>query len=58
MNKEKGLLIMTVEEISKLCDISEVMRVDKVVKIFDCMGNELGDSMILDYRKFLYKRNC
>lgn len=49
MNKEKGLLIMTVEEISKLCDISEVMRVDKVVKIFDCMGNKLGDSMIFDY---------
>lgn len=49
MNKEKGLLIMTVEEISKLCDISEVMRVDKVVKCFDCMGNELGDSMIFDY---------
>lgn len=40
---------MTVEEISKLCDIREVMRVDKVVKCFDCMGNELGDSMIFDY---------
>ncbi len=40
---------MTAEEISKLCDISEVMRVDKVVKIFDCMGNKLGDSMIFDY---------
>lgn len=40
---------MTVEEISKLCDISEVMRVDKVVKFFDCLGNELGDSMIFDY---------
>ena len=49
MNKEKGLLIMTVEEISKLCDISEVMRVDKVVKCFDCLGNKLGDSMIFDY---------
>ena len=40
---------MTVEEISKLCDISEVMRVDKVVKRFDCLGNELGDIMIFDY---------
>ena len=40
---------MTVEEISKLCDISEVMRVDKVVKCFDCLGNKLGDSMIFDY---------
>lgn len=40
---------MTVEEISKLCDIREVMRVDKVVKCFDCMGNELCDSMIFDY---------
>ena len=48
MNKERGLLIMTVEEISKLCDISEVMRVDKVVKIFDWLGNELSDSMIFD----------
>lgn len=40
---------MTVEEISKLCDISEVIRVDKVVKCFDCLGNKLGDSMIFDY---------
>lgn len=40
---------MTVKEISNLCDIAEVMRVNSVTRCVDCLGNKLGDSLDLDY---------
>ena len=41
--------IMTVKEISNLWDIAEVMRVCEVTKRVDYLGNNLGDSLDLDY---------
>ena len=40
---------MTVKEISNLCDITEVMRVDRVTRCVDYLGNKLADSLDLDY---------
>lgn len=40
---------MTVKEISNLCDITEVMRVDRVTRCVDFLGNKLADSLDLDY---------
>lgn len=40
---------MTVKEISNLCDITEVMRVDRVARCVDYLGNKLADSLDLDY---------
>lgn len=40
---------MTVKEISNLCDIVKVMRVDRVTRCVDYLGNKLADSLDLDY---------
>lgn len=40
---------MTVKEMSNLCDITEVMRVDRVTRCVDYLGNKLADSLDLDY---------
>ena len=40
---------MTVKENSNLCDITEVMRVDRVTRCVDYLGNKLADSLDLDY---------